>query len=186
MLPERPRDPNSVPFRTPEVWLKLLFGSSQTMPVSGFLTRYQPNFCAECGAKLLRLRWHLWTNRRFCNDCARGLRRQRLGPALLLILTLLSAGFVVGRIRRPATPPLIIQRRADSPLPDGDPAVTIPQVTSKPINATVEEEVYICGAQTKKGTPCSRRVHGRVRCWQHKGMPAMLPPEKLLIKDLVH
>jgi hypothetical protein len=27
-------------------------------------------------------------------------------------------------------------------------------------------------------------VHGPVRCWQHKGMPAMLPQEKLLVKDL--
>jgi hypothetical protein len=48
---------------------------------------------------------------------------------------------------------------------------------------TIEADVYICGARTKKGMPCSRRVHGPVRCWQHKGMPAMLPQEKLLVKD---
>jgi hypothetical protein len=42
------------------------------------------------------------------------------------------------------------------------------------------ETVYFCGAQTKKGTPCSRRVRGGGRCWQHKGQEAMLPPEKLL------
>jgi hypothetical protein len=65
------------------------------------------------------------------------------------------------------------------------------QLTSTPgtpatsASNTVEADVYICGARTKKGTPCSRRVHGPVRCWQHKGMPAMLPQEKLLIKDLV-
>jgi len=47
----------------------------------------------------------------------------------------------------------------------------------------VEEDVYLCGARTKKGTPCSRRVHSPARCWQHKGMPAMLPQEKLLVKD---
>lgn len=43
------------------------------------------------------------------------------------------------------------------------------------------EAVYICGAQTKKGTPCLRRVKGGGRCWQHTGQPAILPPEKLLV-----
>ena len=42
------------------------------------------------------------------------------------------------------------------------------------------ETVYFCGAQTKKGTPCTRRVKGGGRCWQHQGQPAMLPPEKLI------
>ena len=40
---------------------------------------------------------------------------------------------------------------------------------------------YFCGAMTKKGMPCSRRVKGGGRCWQHQGQPAILPPEKLLI-----
>lgn len=43
-----------------------------------------------------------------------------------------------------------------------------------------EETVYFCGAPTKKGTPCSRRVRGGGRCWQHTGQAALLPPEKLL------
>jgi hypothetical protein len=47
----------------------------------------------------------------------------------------------------------------------------------------VLEQIYTCGARTKKGTPCSRRVHGPVRCWQHKGAKAMLPPDKLLVKE---
>jgi hypothetical protein len=45
------------------------------------------------------------------------------------------------------------------------------------------ETVYYCGAQTKKGTPCSRRVRGGGRCWQHQGQNAMLPPEKLLVRQ---
>lgn len=45
------------------------------------------------------------------------------------------------------------------------------------------ESVYFCGAMTKKGTPCSRRVKGGGRCWQHKGQNAVLPPEKLLISQ---
>jgi hypothetical protein len=44
-----------------------------------------------------------------------------------------------------------------------------------------QEVVYICGARTKKGTPCQRRVRGPGRCWQHRGMPAMLPQAKLVV-----
>lgn len=43
-----------------------------------------------------------------------------------------------------------------------------------------QETVYICGAQTKKGTACSRRVKGGGRCWQHLGQPAILPVDKLV------
>ncbi len=160
---------------------------------------YKPNFCAECGTKLLRLRWHLWTSRKFCGACARRLRKARLAPPVFVALALLSAGFVAGRMRRPAPPPLVIERRSGSPLSDAEPATLPPQsittesgVESGSNSATfagsspasADEAVYICGARTKKGTPCSRRVHGPARCWQHKGRPAMLPQEKLTVKDL--
>jgi hypothetical protein len=155
---------------------------------------YRPNFCSECGTKLLRLRWHFWTSRRFCNDCARRLRKARFIPAFFAALALISAGYIAGRTRRPAPPPLVIERRSDSPLNDNEPgrptARAVPTETGTNLTeaqnsspASVEEVVYLCGARTKKGTPCSRRVHGPVRCWQHKGLPAMLPQEKLLIKD---
>jgi len=159
----------------------------------------------------LRLRWHLWTSRRFCNDCARRLRKVRLAPALLAALALISAGYVAGRMRRPAPPPLTIERRSNSPLGDGVPGSSNAQSSTSrsstthsavgpggdsaaspgsstavvdPTTADTALAVYTCGARTQKGTPCSRRVHGPVRCWQHKGRPAMLPQEKLLIRDL--
>ena len=51
-------------------------------------------------------------------------------------------------------------------------------------NLKVSESVpvYLCGAQTKKGTPCSRKMRGGGRCWQHEGQEAMLPPEELIVK----
>jgi len=151
---------------------------------------YKPNFCSECGEKLLRLHWHFWTSRRFCNHCARRLRKTRFMPTLITMLGLLGAGYVAGRVRRPPAPPLIIERRADSPLTDNNVSGrpnTPPPASGSSANetsnsaATVDEVVYLCGARTKKGTPCSRRVHGPVRCWQHKGLPAMLPQEKLIV-----
>jgi hypothetical protein len=149
---------------------------------------YRPNFCAECGEKLLRLHWHAWTSRRFCNTCARRLRKARFLPLLLASLSLFAGGYVIGRVRRPAPPPLLIVRRSDSPLNDGQPPTgatkNSPTALQPPSPTTsTTEAVFICGARTKKGTPCSRRVHGPVRCWQHKGMPAMLPAKKLEVKE---
>ena len=91
-------------------------------------------------------------------------------------------GLAIGRTVRPAPQAVVIQRGTVAPNPD----VTAKAGNRTSLNATgspVAEEIYVCGARTKKGRPCSRRVHGFVRCWQHKGMPAMLPPEKLVIRE---
>jgi hypothetical protein len=142
---------------------------------------YRPNFCAECGTKIVRLHWHPWTSRRFCDGCARLLRKERLKLPVILAVLLLIVGYVIGRAQRPKAPPLIIQRSASSPLlktENGGEAGQSAGATAP----VIEETVYVCGARTKKGTPCSRRVHQPGRCWQHKGMPAMLPAEKLVVK----
>lgn len=54
--------------------------------------------------------------------------------------------------------------------------------TNSPESQQIEsvEKVYFCGAPTKKGTLCSRRVKNGGRCWQHQGQEALLPQEKLL------
>lgn len=57
------------------------------------------------------------------------------------------------------------------------------ETKNKPANDSTgesSEKVYFCGAATKKGTPCSRRVRGGGRCWQHAGQPAMLTQDKLI------
>ncbi len=41
----------------------------------------------------------------------------------------------------------------------------------RPERTASDEPVYYCGARTRKGTPCSRRVKTRTRCWQHVGQP---------------
>jgi hypothetical protein len=91
---------------------------------------------------------------------------------VLATALLLTVGILIGRGLRRERPPLVIERPVES-----SPQTAVTQPSTPP------DQVYTCGARTKKGTPCSRRVHGPIRCWQHKGMPAMLPPEKLMIKD---
>ena len=41
-------------------------------------------------------------------------------------------------------------------------------------NIASDEPVHFCGAMTKKGKPCSRRVKTKGRCWQHVGQPSAL------------
>jgi hypothetical protein len=57
----------------------------------------------------------------------------------------------------------------------------VKQTEAAPI--AVAETLYYCGAATKKGTPCSRRVKGGGRCYQHQGQNAILPPEKLIVSQ---
>lgn len=140
------------------------------------LTLYRPNFCCECGEKIVRLRWHVWTSRKFCSSCQSHFRKEHWVQPALGFVALIFLGVMFGRAIRPAPPPLVIQRNIVS---SGAAATGSPQ----PAPSVVIEDTYLCGARTKKGTPCSRRVHGPVRCWQHKGLPAMLPLEKLKIKD---
>jgi len=135
-----------------------------------FLTDYRPKFCSECGAKIVRLRWRVWTSRRFCDGCGAGLGRKLRLQRVAIIVVLVLLGVLIGRGFRREPPPLVIQRPTAAPQ-------------TNQTATTVEEKTYICGARTKKGTPCSRRVHGPVRCWQHKGAPALLPLEKLIVKE---
>lgn len=49
-----------------------------------------------------------------------------------------------------------------------------------PLQNEENTPVYFCGAQTKKGTACIRKVKGGGRCWQHMGQVSMLPKDKLI------
>jgi hypothetical protein len=162
---------------------------------------YKPSFCCECGERVVRARWRVWTSRGFCAVCARRFSRGRLRSSLLLACALFLPGFLLGRLLRPPAPPLVLERGAQglAPLPAapagqgrGEPAagaVSRPEPAYGPDGAAnerptdPEEVVYVCGARTKKGTPCQRRVRAPGRCWQHRGMPAILPPSKLIVRE---
>ena len=151
---------------------------------------YRPNFCCECGERVLRPRVRFWTSRRFCRACAPRFRRAGLKGALLLSASLFLPGFLLGRLSRPPSPPLVVERStqavaplAPAPAPGTRQPAYGPDGTANERPTEPEEVVYICGARTKKGTPCQRRVRGPGRCWQHRGKPAMLPASKLIVRD---
>ena len=155
---------------------------------------YRPNFCAECGERLTRTGWRALLRARFCGDCVRRLGRNGWVKPIASISIVAVSAFAVGRYLRPQAPPLLIQRAANSPLSDmpvnlNDYARTSNRRDSTRPNAETlnplpaDANAYICGARTKKGTPCHRRVHAAgERCFQHKGMPAILPLDKLVVK----
>lgn len=157
---------------------------------------YRPNFCAQCGERVERRGWRALFSRRFCLACARKAGRIVIAkPIAILAITAVSS-FAIGRYWRQPAPPLLIQRAANSPLADlpvnlNDTARTTTRKANAPtnqdsaaLNSPVSDEpAYICGARTKKGTPCHRRVHvAGERCFQHKGLPAILPLDKLEVK----
>jgi hypothetical protein len=168
----------------------------------GVCAMYRPNFCCECGERVARARWRVWTSRRFCDACARGLKRRRFA-ALLLPASLACACFVLGRATGKQAPAAVFERNALdlTRLPPPDSArkrdanrdASVNSTPTKPEPAygpdgtanerptDPDEVVYICGARMKKGTACRRRVRGPGRCWQHRGMPAILPPSKLVV-----
>src|SRR5947209_5189080 len=131
-------------------------------------------FCGKCGARLTRTGWRTLFRARLCDDCARGARRIDVALPFGVVVVIAVAAFSVGRYLRPAPPPLIIQRAANSPLSDSpinvsDSAGRIkqnPKAGGSDLTAatslqtgSASELPYICGARTKKGTPCKRRVH---------------------------
>ena len=164
------------------------------------LTVYKPNFCAECGERIARARRHFWTSRRFCQNCARRLHKGQILLPLIAGAALFCLGLVMGRSLRQPPPPLIVGRSQLSALPtaaekSGTPTSETetqtdpspepsdgPDGTARERPTDPQETISICGARTQKGTPCKRRVRGTGRCWQHKGLPAMLPPSKLIVQ----
>ena len=160
---------------------------------------YKPNFCCECGERVVRVRWRVWTSRRFCAACGRRFRRGSFAARVALLCALGGAGFLLGRLTGPQRPPLVVERGGAglAPLPaaaaprtpgeggEGEGARPEPAYgpdgTANERPTDPEEVVYVCGARTKKGAPCQRRVRGPGRCWQHRGKPAILPPSKLVV-----
>jgi len=168
---------------------------------------YRPNFCCNCGEKIERTDWKLSTSRKFCDLCQSDLRFRDLAPKVGVVIALLVGIAAISNAFRPGPPPKLIaselvkngqlpaqaepQRNlnATQSLPvqsqpgtnanTTQPAAAQPE-TRQSVNALKNTDaVYYCGAATKKGTPCSRRVkHPGERCWQHTGMPSIADPAR--------
>ncbi|MBO0723509.1 MAG: hypothetical protein J2P41_21975, partial [Blastocatellia bacterium] len=112
---------------------------------------YQANFCAECGNELEQRPG--WLPRYFCDDCAARRRRRGYFTPLSLLLGLLLIAYLFNE-RSPA-PPVDHANMIAAP-----PAVSALDATPnlKLLPPPAVQERVMCGARTKKGTPCRRLV----------------------------
>jgi len=164
---------------------------------------YRPNFCCHCGEKIVRAKWTPLTSRRFCDFCAVEQKQHDLLPrAAAVVATLIGlAGLMAylggsdnpkstlnaaAQIREtkdaPAQRPIASSNAARGNGSEPTSVNSLPQASNiAPANTkqrdiqrnSSTERVYYCGAMTKRGTPCTRRVKTPGRCWQHTGQPAM-------------
>jgi hypothetical protein len=164
---------------------------------------YRPNFCCNCGEKIERVEWSLFTSGKFCDLCQNEFRVKDWGTRLLAAAGIVFLTALISSFFRPAQLGSKAVSSEPVPLsttvkPRADANFNTTQITSSqsqtgtnvntstvsppPANPAVPEQavktndvLYYCGAATKKGTPCSRRVkRPGERCWQHQGMPSIL------------
>ncbi|MBV6497432.1 MAG: hypothetical protein DYH05_05890 [Acidobacteria bacterium ACB1] len=166
---------------------------------------FRPKFCVNCGEKIIRDEWNLWTSGRFCELCEtefRGRETARRVAAVLAVLGIAAVGFAFVIPQRPLEtrlvaanastggPKALVSRTEPAKLPANQAKEqAIAQKTPESLapseqkpEVVASEPTYMCGAETKKGTPCTRKVKGNVRCWQHKGMPAILNSAELRVR----
>jgi hypothetical protein len=129
---------------------------------------YQANFCAECG-NAMKPRFSWWP-RYFCEECEAQMKlRSGIKPLAVLLLCASLAVFALNRTQPSGT-------ATQSSAISSTPALSATDLI-QPRNSVSKSEMaerVLCGARTKKGTPCKRLAHPGQRCAQHRGMPSLL------------
>ena len=164
---------------------------------------YRPNYCCNCGEKIERNDWRLWTSRRFCALCETEYKPYDLLPRVVVIVGLSFVLFGIGSYFRSPDPGSGHQLSTTSvrtsqklktatlySTPEGTenrspPVETVTtgagdsesQINEQPNKEkrTSDEIVLYCGATTKKGSPCTRRVKKQGFCWQHAKSAQIAP-----------
>jgi len=138
-------------------------------------------FCPSCGERLKKKAGSL-PFPSVCTRCSTRTTPARMKPIAVAAICI-AIGFVLGHYTSPREPfyyigtPLelgatdIGTSTTDSKVP----AATVPPVRAEePTLSAVAEG--ICGARTRSGKPCRRKVKGGGYCWQHRDqMPQKKP-----------
>jgi hypothetical protein len=134
-----------------------------------------PRFCSECGEKLIAQSRRL-RRRAFCKMCAPALWRPRfISIAALALLTAIS--FAIGRYTAPREPfyfigtPLDLKADPARLAENSSQSSTAGQAAAPASAERVDTGSALCGARTKSGGACRRRVRGGGYCFQHRDKP---------------
>jgi hypothetical protein len=135
-------------------------------------------FCSECGARLKVKRTSNLPFRSFCPECSPRVNRIRL---LLLALPILcvAIGFAIGSYTTTREPFYFIGTPIDTGVNrvrsssdnNGNPSSGGNATLRPPEQRAISPGAVgsFCGAQTRSGKPCRRKVKGGGYCWQHRG-----------------
>lgn len=129
-----------------------------------------PRFCSECGEKLLARPNRALRARAFCKECAPPVWRSRFVSAAALLL-LIVISFAAGRYTGSREPFYFI----GTPVELAPASDRLAENNSlRPVGEPAEATTALCGAPTKSGAPCRRRVRGGGYCFQHRDKPARI------------
>ena len=129
-------------------------------------------FCSECGERLLLRR----TEPLFRIRCPRCDRKRRPLRLILISIHILCvvAGFAIGNYSKTPEPfyvigtPIDLRSARQSADHIADPATGVNKRSESRAASDARSVETICGAPTKSGRPCRRKVKGGGYCWQHR------------------
>ena len=134
-------------------------------------------FCSQCGERLKLKRASIPPLRSFCRRCSTRFREIRLSLIAIPVFCAV-VGFALGRYTNTREPfyfigaPVDLSANHNAPSAAANNPLSTPgsEPPSKPEQRVVSPGASetICGAQTKSGKPCKRKVKGGGYCWQHR------------------
>jgi hypothetical protein len=138
-------------------------------------------FCSQCGEKMERNRAGFFILATLCRRCKKYSRRNALTLAVFLGLAV-GGGFLIGRLTTSQEKftfvgtPIDLQATRNS-LANASGSKTLNGNadgnhqkinTAEQTESVAEETLTLCGAPTKAGHPCRRKVRGGGYCYQHR------------------
>lgn len=124
-------------------------------------------FCSECGERLEVKRRAVIPLRAFCARCSPRFRTVRLVSAAILVFAIIA--FAASRLSPEREPFYLIGTPMESSANLGASAspgsIDPPRASAQ---MAVEPVIGTCGAPTRSGKPCQRKVKGGGYCWQHR------------------
>jgi hypothetical protein len=130
-------------------------------------------FCSVCGEKLKPKPVVYSPFGSYCRRCAPEFDRARL-IVFGIPIVFLVIGFAIGHYSKARDrfqfigTPIESSMNASAMLPMVDARPSSPTVPARSVQPASPMIDGICGATTKSGRPCQRKVKGGGRCWQHR------------------
>ncbi len=132
-------------------------------------------FCTNCGFRPVLETGSPTSSGLYCSRCSPHSRRARFGFIAIAVLCV-GLGFAAGRYTTTREPFYII----GTPIQTGAKGIALPDQSRSTLSSegnTSRVDVRtasatnttICGAKTKSGKTCQRKVKGGGLCWQHRG-----------------